>query len=91
MVLKSSNFNSNLCKEFYSTSRNIEKSVNLLHGNMAGFENRQDEVPSASDWLPGQANIGLVYFLTFIELVSAHKSAKKEKKEKEFGQHPTLG
>ena len=35
------------------------KSVKLLHGNIAGFENRQDEVPS--DWLQEQANIGLVY------------------------------
>ena len=35
--------------------------------------------------------LALFILLIFIELVSVHKSAKKEKKEKEPGQHPALG
>ena len=35
--------------------------------------------------------LALFILLIFIELVSAHKSAKKAKKEKELGKHPALG
>ena len=35
--------------------------------------------------------LALFILLIFIELVSVHESAKKEKKEKELGQHPALG
>ena len=35
--------------------------------------------------------LALFILLIFIELVSVLKSAKKEKKEKELGQHPPLG
>ena len=38
-----------------------------------------------------KCTLALFILLIFIELVSAHKSAKKEKKEKELGKHPALG
>lgn len=59
--------------------------MKLLHGNIARFENRQ-EIGYKS-----KRTLALFILLIFIELVPAHKSAKKEKKEKELGQHPALG
>ena len=44
--------------------------------------------------IEGTSQVGtlaLFILLIFIELLSAHKSAKRERKKKELGQHPALG
>ena len=72
---------SNQTKSFFLF---FEKSVNLLNGNMAKMKSLL--IGYKRKW-----TLALFILLIFIKLVSVHKGAKKEKTEKELGQHPALG